>query len=187
MVSIPHRKSIWVFHLNSGACNACDIEIIDAITPYHDVERLGVKLVGSPRHADAILLTGPITIEALPKVVRAILAVPEPKIVIAIGSCACGGGIWRDSYAVLGGVDRLYTYLREHGIEPPITIYIPGCPPKPEAIVYALAMVRGLVEQKQKKIEYIEKPSIEVVEYIEKLSKEAKKDLEKFFKGIEVR
>ncbi|RLG74756.1 MAG: NADH:ubiquinone oxidoreductase, partial [Thermoprotei archaeon] len=87
------RKSVWVFHLNTGSCNACDIEILDVLTPFFDAERLGVKLVVSPRHADVILLTGPVTYESLPKVVRTIMAVPRPRLILAIGSCAVSGGI----------------------------------------------------------------------------------------------
>ena len=144
------KKSLWVFHLNTGSCNGCDIEILNVFAPFQDAERFGVKLVGSPRHADAILLSGPITREALPRALRAFQAVPEPKIVLAIGSCACGGGIWYDSYNIIGGVQRFYEILREKlGIEPPPTFYVPGCPPKPEAILYAIGVVRGLLAKKQ--------------------------------------
>ncbi len=152
-------RSIWVFHLNTGSCNGCDIEILDVLTPYHDAERFGVKLVGSPRHADALLLTGPITRQNIDRVVEALLAVPEPKVVIAIGSCACGGGIWHDSFAVVGGVPKLYELLeKEYGIKPPKTYYVPGCPPRPEAILHAIACIRGLARIKQKKTVYIEAP-----------------------------
>ena len=144
------KKSLWVFHLNTGSCNGCDIEILNVFAPFQDAERFGVKLVGSPRHADAILLSGPITREALPRALRAIQAVPDPKIILAIGSCACGGGIWYDSYNVIGGVQKFYEIMREKlGIEPPPTFYVPGCPPKPEAILYAIGVVRRLSAKKQ--------------------------------------
>lgn len=144
-----YRRSIWVFHLNTGSCNGCDIEILDVLTPYHDVERFGIKLVASPRHADALLLTGPITRESLPKVIDALLAVPEPKLVIAIGSCACGGGIWYDTYSTLGGLNELYRVLKEeYGIPEPPTVKVPGCPPRPEAIIYGVALALGIVKQK---------------------------------------
>jgi Ni,Fe-hydrogenase III small subunit len=144
-----YRRSIWVFHLNTGSCNACDIEILDVLTPYHDVERFGIKLVASPRHADALLLTGPITRESLPKVIDALLAVPEPKLVIAIGSCTCGGGIWYDTYSTLGGLNELYRVLKEeYGISEPPTVKVPGCPPRPEAIIYGVALALGIVKQK---------------------------------------
>ncbi len=168
------EKSLWVFHLNSGSCNGCDIEILDIFTPRPDVERFGIKLVASPRHADAIAFTGPVTRECLPKVVDAIEAVPEPKLVIAIGSCACGGGIWYDTYSVIGGVDALYEILeKEYGIERPPTIYVPGCPPKPEAIIYGVALARKVVEQKQKKSIYVEEVPPDALKEIEQYFKEA--------------
>ncbi len=144
----PLKKSIWVFHLNTGSCNACDIEILDALTPYFDVERFGIKLVASPRHADLVLLTGPITRKTLPKVVNALRAVPRPRYVLAIGACAVGGGIWYDTYSVIGGVEELKKILEENGIEIDKIVYVPGCPARPEAIIYGVAVLLGLVEQK---------------------------------------
>lgn len=181
-MSIPKlfRKSLWVFHLNTGACNACDIEILDLITPYHDVERFGIKLVGSPRHADCILLTGPINVNTLPHVIKAIEAIPEPKVLIAIGSCACGGGIWFDSYSTLGGVPNLIKYLKEHGLPIPNVIYVPGCPPKPEAMIYGIAVGWDLVRQKQVHEVKVVKVSEEGVKAIEGLSRELKESLERF-------
>jgi len=151
------KKSIWVFHLNTGSCNACDIEILDALTPFHDAERFGVKLVGSPRHADVILLTGPITIEALPKVINAIEAVPRPRIIVALGSCGVGGGIWHDTYSTIGGVRSLKKILDEKGIQGDGIYYVPGCPIRPEALLYAIALIKGLVSKKAKgEIKYAE-------------------------------
>lgn len=144
------KKSIWVFHLNTGSCNACDIEILDALTPFHDAERFGVKLVASPRHADVILLTGPITIESLPKVINAIEAMPRPRIIVALGSCGCGGGIWHDTYSTIGGVNALLKILKERGIEVDAVYYVPGCPIRPEALLYAIAMIKGIVTKKVK-------------------------------------
>ncbi len=180
------RRSLWVFHLNTGACNACDIEILDALTPYHDAERLGVKLVASPRHADAILLTGPITVNAFPYVLRAIRAMPEPKIVIAIGSCACGGGIWYDSYSTLGGVPKLLEVLKKYSIEISKVIYVPGCPPKPEAILFALAMVKGVVVQKQKREVYSKKVVAEDIGVVEIHRGEFRRSIEEFRSLVEV-
>ena len=146
------KKSIWVFHLNTGSCNACDIEVLDALTPFHDAERFGVKLVGSPRHADAILLTGPITLEALPKVINAIEAAPRPRIIIALGSCGSGGGIWHDTYSTIGGINSLVKILKERGIKVDGVYYVPGCPIRPEALLYAVALIKGLVEKKVKPV-----------------------------------
>ena len=146
------KKSVWVFHLNTGSCNACDIEILDALTPYHDVERFGVKLVASPRHADVALFTGPVTRENLPKVVRALKAMPRPRIVAAIGSCAIGGGIWYDTYATIGGFPKLLEILKSMGIEIDKVVYIPGCPARPEAIIYGLLVALGYTQQKVRKV-----------------------------------
>ncbi len=144
------KKSIWVFHLNTGSCNACDIEILDVLTPYFDAERFGVKLVASPRHADAILMTGPVTLEALPKVINAIEAVPRPRILIVMGSCGVGGGIWHDTYSTIGGVRELLKILEKRGVVVDHIYYIPGCPIRPESIIYAVALIKGLVKKKVK-------------------------------------
>ncbi len=147
------RKSIWIFHLNTGGCNACDIEILDVLTPYFDVERFGIKLVASPRHADLVLLTGPITRKTLPKVVKTLRAVPRPRLVLAIGACAVGGGIWYDSYGVTGGVEELKKILEEQGIVIDKLVYVPGCPARPEAIIYGVAVLLGLAKPKVKETE----------------------------------
>ncbi|WFO75318.1 NADH:ubiquinone oxidoreductase [Desulfurococcaceae archaeon MEX13E-LK6-19] len=142
------KKSIWVFHLNTGSCNACDIEILDVLTPYFDAERFGVKLVTSPRHADVLLLTGPITQESLPKVIKVIEATPRPRIILALGSCAVGGGIWHDTYSTIGGVPELLKILDNLRIEVDGVYYVPGCPVRPESIIYAIALIKGLAEKK---------------------------------------
>ncbi|HNV47766.1 MAG TPA: NADH-quinone oxidoreductase subunit B family protein [Spirochaetota bacterium] len=136
-------KSLWVYHCNSGACNGCDIEILNVLTPYYDVERFGIKLVASPRHADVMLISGAVTRPTLPLVKRAYEAIPEPKLVFGIGSCATGGGCWFDSYNVCGGAHTAV----------PVNYFIPGCPPRPEAIIYGVALALGLVDKKVAPIE----------------------------------
>ena len=131
-------KSLWVYHANAGACNGCDIEVIDVLTPYYDAERFGIRLVGSPRHADVLLVCGPVTRQVAPALRRLYEAVPDPKLVFAIGTCATGGGIWFDSYNILGGADKVL----------PVNFYVPGCPPRPEAIVYGVAVALGLAPKK---------------------------------------
>ena len=128
-------KALWVYHANTGACNGCDIEVINVLTPYYDAERFGIRLVGSPRHADVILISGPVTRQVAPALKRLIDAVPDPKLVFAVGSCAAGGGAWFDTYATLGGADKVIH----------VDYYIPGCPPRPEAILYGVAVALGLV------------------------------------------
>lgn len=118
-------NSPWVIHFNSGSCNGCDIEILATVTPRYDLERFGVKLQGSPRHADILLCTGPVTRQARDRLLRVYEQMPEPKFVIAVGSCALSGGAFADCYNVMGGVDRVL----------PVDAYVPGCPPRPEAII----------------------------------------------------
>lgn len=133
-------KSLWLFHANCGSCNGCDIEIVDVLTPYYDVERFGMKLVGSPRHADALIVSGAVSRQMAPAIRRLYGATPDPKIVIAVGACAVGGNIWFDTYNILGGADKVI----------PVNMYIPGCPPRPEAIIYGAAQVLGIVPKKVK-------------------------------------
>ncbi len=131
-------RSLWVYHANCGACNGCDIEVINVLTPYYDAERFGIRLVGSPRHADAILISGPVTRQVAPALRRLVDAVPKPRLTFAIGACATGGGTWFDSYSVIGGADRVV----------PVDYYVPGCPPRPEAILYGVAVALGIAPVK---------------------------------------
>jgi len=131
-------RSLWVYHANSGGCNGCDIEVLNVLTPYYDVERFGIRLVGSPRHADVMLCQGPAMRSTAKALRRAYDAMAAPKLVFAIGSCACGGGLWYDTYSVLGPVEKVV----------PVNFYIPGCPPRPEAILYGVAVAVGLVDKK---------------------------------------
>ena len=128
-------KSPWLFHLNTGSCNGCDIEIVAALAPRYDVERLGCVLVGSPRHADILLMTGPVTRQMLPRVIRVYEQVPEPKVVVAIGSCATSGSPFLGSQMIEGPIDKII----------PVDVYVAGCPPRPEAIV------RGIVTAVKRK------------------------------------
>ena len=136
-------RSLWVYHANSGGCNGCDIEVLNVLTPYYDVERFGIKLVGSPRHADVMLCQGPALRSTSQALKRAYEAMPAPKLVFAIGSCACGGGTWFDSYPVIGPIEKII----------PVSYYIPGCPPRPEAIIYGVAVALGLVDKKTAPVE----------------------------------
>ncbi len=131
------RRSLWLYHFNATSCNACEIEILAAICPRFDPERIGVKLVGSPRHADILIVTGPCNRVVAPILRKVYEQIPEPKIVVAIGTCATGKGVWYDSYAIVG-VDEVI----------PVDVYVPGCPPRPHAIAAALVEAAKLLEEK---------------------------------------
>jgi membrane-bound hydrogenase subunit mbhJ len=125
------KKSIWVFHVNVGACNNCDIEIVNMLTPKYDIERFGIKLVGSPRHADALLVTGVGTQQAVIRLREVYRQTAKPCAVILIGACPCGTGIFKGGYHVAGPVDNIIKEVDPNAI----IAYVPGCPPKPEAMI----------------------------------------------------
>jgi NADH-quinone oxidoreductase B subunit len=128
------KRSIWVFHVNASSCNGCDIEILAALTPRYDAERLGVELVPSPRHADVLLVTGTLNPLMRDRLKTIYEQMPEPRHVVAIGACALGGGVMKECYNAGHGIDTAI----------PVDLYIPGCPPRPEAIIYGiLKLVMG--------------------------------------------
>ena len=125
LVTWARAKSPWIIHFNSGACNACDIEVLAALTPRYDVERFGIQLKGSPRHADVLVCSGPVTLQQRDRIITIYQQMAEPKFVMAIGTCACSAGIFDGCYCVEGGIDTAI----------PVDMYVPGCPAKPEAII----------------------------------------------------
>lgn len=133
IVRWSRKKSPWILHLNSGACNACDIEVVAALTPRFDLERLGVLLKATPRHADVIVATGPVTRQMKDRLIRIYEQVPEPKFVVAVGACAMSGCVYRGSYNILGGLDQVI----------PVNIYVPGCPARPDAILDGVVKLLG--------------------------------------------
>jgi ech hydrogenase subunit C len=133
LVRWSRKKSPWILHLNSGACNACDIEVVAALTPRFDVERLGVLLKATPRHADVIVATGPVTRQLKDRIIRIYEQTPEPKFVVAVGACAMSGCVYRGAYNSLGGLDQVI----------PVTAYVPGCPARPDAILDGVVKLLG--------------------------------------------
>ncbi len=137
-------KSLWVFHTSCGSCNNCDIEILDLLTPRFDVERFGIVLAGSIRHADVLLVTGAVTRKITPRLKRLYEQTLKPCFVIAIGTCACGQGIFKGGYNTPEPLDKLI----------PVDVYLPGCPPKPEAMISAiLKLITKITETRAQKPE----------------------------------
>jgi NADH-quinone oxidoreductase B subunit len=133
IVRWSRKKSPWILHLNSGACNACDIEIVAALTPRFDLERFGVLLKATPRHADVIIATGPATRQIRDRLLRIYEQTPDPKFVVAVGACAMSGCVYRGAYNVLGGIDQVL----------PVDVYVPGCPARPDAILDGVVKLLG--------------------------------------------
>ncbi|HAX61118.1 MAG TPA: NADH:ubiquinone oxidoreductase [Elusimicrobia bacterium] len=132
-------KSIWVFHAACSPCNNCDIELLDALTPRYDLERFGIQLVGSVRHADALLVTGAVNKKVVDRIKRLYEQAPKPCVVVAVGNCACSEIMFRDSYNTCGPLDKII----------PVNAYIPGCPPKPEAMITGIVkLIKALKGEK---------------------------------------
>jgi Ni,Fe-hydrogenase III small subunit/NAD-dependent dihydropyrimidine dehydrogenase PreA subunit len=130
-------RSLHVRQVDAGSCNGCELEIAATTNPLYDLERFGIHLVASPRHADVLLVTGPVTRNMEIALRRTYDAAPEPRVVVAVGACGCSGGIFGEgAYAAVGGVDRVL----------PVDVYIPGCPPRPQAILNGLLVAMGVRE-----------------------------------------
>ena len=137
LVNWARIKSPWILHFNCGACNACDIEVLDALTPRYDLERFGVLLKATPRHADVMVACGPVTRQVACRMVRIYNQMADPKFVVAVGTCASTGGVFNGCYNVLGGVDKII----------PVSAYIPGCPVRPEAVIDGVVKLLSSLKQ----------------------------------------
>ncbi len=135
-------KSPWLLHYDGSSCNGCDIEVLACLTPVYDVERFGVINTGNPKHADILLITGGINHQNEPVVKQIYEQMPSPKVVVAVGICACNGGIFKECYNILGGVDTVL----------PVDIYVPGCAARPEAIIDGVVQAVGLLNEKRKRM-----------------------------------
>ncbi|QCE32756.1 NADH-quinone oxidoreductase subunit NuoB [Acetobacteraceae bacterium] len=134
------RRSAYVYRVDCGSCNGCEIEFFSTITPMFDAERFGIKLAASPQHADILAFSGALTRATRVPALRAYNAAPDPKICLSYGACAISGGIFHDLYCVWGGLNKIV----------PIDLYIPGCPPTPAAFIYGFALALGMLDQKLK-------------------------------------
>ena len=141
IVTWARIKSPWIIHFNTGACNACDIEIIASLIPTYDVERFGILLKGTPRHADVLVCSGPVTRQIKDRLIRIYEQMPEPKFVVAVGTCACSGGVFKGCYNVEAGIDSVI----------PVSVYIPGCPASPKAIIDGVVKLLQSLEEKEEK------------------------------------
>lgn len=134
------RRSLHVRHLDSGSCNGCDWELNSLLNPYYDIQRLGIDFVASPRHADLLLVTGMMTRNLEEAALKTYGAMPEPRLVVAVGACAVGGGVFAHTYAARGSAGAVL----------PIDVFIPGCPPRPEAVIHGLLAAVGLRSGKRR-------------------------------------
>ncbi|PWU19099.1 MAG: hydrogenase [Verrucomicrobia bacterium] len=126
-------RSLHIREVDAGSCNGCEVEIVGLNSPIYDIERFGIHFVASPRHADMLLVTGPVSRNMELALRKTYDAIPEPRLVVAVGACGCSGGIFGQNYASLGGVDRVL----------PVDVYVPGCPPTPLALLQGILLAIG--------------------------------------------
>jgi Ni,Fe-hydrogenase III small subunit len=144
LMQIARGKSPWVYCVNTGACNGCDIEVSAGLTPRYDAEQLGVRREGSPKHADILVISGPVTLRTRDALLDIYNQIPNPKAVVAVGSCPASGNIFAGSPTVYGAVDQFI----------PVDVYVAGCPPRPQAILQGIAEAAELLatgKQKSRK------------------------------------
>jgi len=139
LIAKSASKSPWIYHVNTGSCNGCDIELVAVLTPRYDAERFGFKLAGSPRHADIVVVSGPITSQSKDRLVRTLAQVPEPKCVVTLGSCPQSGNVFKGSYSIEAPLEKFVH----------VDVAIAGCTPKPEAVIEGLYMATQILKEKR--------------------------------------
>ena len=135
-------KSPWILHYDASSCNGCDIEVLACLTPLYDLERFGIINTGDPKQADLLLITGAVNDQNKEVVKQLYEQMPEPKVVVAVGICACSGGVFRECYNVLGGIDTVI----------PVDVYVPGCAARPESIIDGVVKGLEVLENKLNKM-----------------------------------
>jgi len=139
-------KSPWILHYDASSCNGCDIEILACLTPRYDVERFGIINTGNPKHADILVITGGVN-EQNRSVIRNLYdQMPNPKVVVGVGICACTGGVFRECYNIAGGVGEVI----------PVDVWVPGCSARPEQIIDGIVKAIGILEQKRTEMKHAE-------------------------------
>lgn len=137
LINVSRRRSPWVYRINAGSCNGCDIEVAPCFSPRYDGEQIGAVLQGSPKHADILLVSGTITLRAKEMLKNIYEQIPSPKAVIAIGSCPASGNVFSGSPTILGSAEAVI----------PVDLYVPGCPPRPQAILEAIQTAAKMLEK----------------------------------------
>ena len=136
-------KSPWILHYDGSSCNGCDIEVLASTTPRYDLERFGIINTGDPKHADVFLITGGVNYQNRDVVQQLYAQMPDPKVVVAVGICACDGGVLKDCYNILGGVDKVI----------PVDVYVPGCAARPESIIDGVVKALAILDKKRERME----------------------------------
>ncbi|HTV76102.1 MAG TPA: NADH-quinone oxidoreductase subunit NuoB, partial [Candidatus Baltobacteraceae bacterium] len=132
-------RSLHIREVDAGSCNGCEVEIVNLNSPVYDIERFGIHFVASPRHADMLLVTGPVTRNMEMALKKTYDAMPDPRLVVAVGACGCSGGIFGQNYATCGGVDSVIS----------VDVYVPGCPPNPHALLHGILLAMGRIHPRQ--------------------------------------
>ena len=135
------KRSPWILHYDGSSCNGCDIEVLACLTPLYDVERFGVVNTGNPKHADILLVTGSVNERNIEIITNLYRQMPSPKVVVAVGACACSGGIFARAYNIQGGIDQVV----------PVDVYVPGCAARPESIIDGVVQGIAALELKRRR------------------------------------
>ncbi|WP_195990184.1 NADH-quinone oxidoreductase subunit NuoB [Clostridium sp. D53t1_180928_C8] len=134
------NKSPWIIHYDGSSCNGCDIEVLATLSPLYDAERFGVINTGNPKHADILIITGAVNDKNSEVIKQIYDQMANPKAVMAVGICACSGGIFKDCYNIIGGINKIL----------PVDVYVPGCAARPESIIDGIIKAVGVLEEKYK-------------------------------------